>query len=357
LQETLEAKNLSQADLALRTGLSEKTISQIINGKEPVSHKTALLLEKVLGTPAHFWNNLESKYRERLAKREERERLAEEVAWVKSFPVIELIKRGAIQACATTTETLEALLGFFGVSSPETWNAVWKDNPRAAFRKSPTFEGDACAIATWLRLGEIEGNRLNCEPYDKDRFRVTLHRIRSFTVEPPETFVPKLIQQCAWAGVAVVFIREIKGAPVSGAARWLSPDKALIQQSLRHKTNDCFWFTFFHEAGHILKHGKKEWFIDDGQAQSPLEQEADRFAADTLIPPAEAPKLAQVRTRQQIIAFAQAIGIAPGIVLGRQQKDGRIPYANVNNNLKENFQWADLPNPECPFTKSAPAAR
>src|SRR5262249_24527695 len=135
--------------------------------------------------------------------------------------------------------------------------------------------------------------------------------------------------------------REISGAPVSGAAHWLSPDKALIQLTLRGKTNDLFWFTFFHEAGHILKHGKKEKFVDGGQLQNTQEVDADRFAADFLIPRDRSPELHRLQTRGQIVAFARSVGIAPGIVLGRLQKEGLAPYQHHDNDLKMRLRWSD----------------
>ena len=148
---------------------------------------------------------------------------------------------------------------------------------------------------------------------------------------------------CAAAGVAVVFTPEIKGAPVSGATQWLTPDKALLQLSLRFKSNDHFWLSFFHEAGHILKHGKKEKFVEDGGDNSAKEQEANRFAEDFLIPRQRAGELGEIHTRVQILAFAGSIGIAPGIVVGRLQKMGIFDHACWHNNLKEHFQWMSDP--------------
>lgn len=53
---------MSQAVLAERTGRSKKTINEIIQGKAAITPDTALQLEKVLGVPASFWNNLERNY-------------------------------------------------------------------------------------------------------------------------------------------------------------------------------------------------------------------------------------------------------------------------------------------------------
>ena len=92
---------------------------------------------------------------------------------------------------------------------------------------------------------------------------------------------------CSSAGVALVLTPEFAGTHLSGAARWLAPDKAILQLSLRHKTDDHFWFTFFHEARHLL--ARKRVDHVDGVAQyvevGEDEDEADRFSRDMLIPP------------------------------------------------------------------------
>ena len=83
----------------------------------------------------------------------------------------------------------------------------------------------------------------------------------------------------------------MKGARASGASRWVSPSKAIIQLSLRYRWEDHFWFSFFHEGAHVYLHGKRQAFIDlptaredGGVADGELEAEANRFAADILIP-------------------------------------------------------------------------
>lgn len=158
-------------------------------------------------------------------------------------------------------------------------------------------------------------------------------------VEQPDVFVPKMKTLCESSGVAVVLVPEMKNAPVSGATRWLAPEKAMIQLSLRYKTNDQFWFTFFHEAGHILFGGKKEAFIDLNHVTGEGEMEADRFAADHLIPPHRASELTRLKSAQVIQTFAKSIGIASGIVVGRLQHEKLIRYDQFNG-LKIRYQWA-----------------
>jgi addiction module HigA family antidote len=350
LQETIDSLGMTQVDLAKRTGLSSKTVNQIMQGREPLSHVTALRLERVVGVPARFWNNLEATYRERLARREEKEGLSQDLEWVKTIPTKELIRRGQIQGRDDAVVLLQAVFAFFGVNSAREWKAVWA-SPQVAFRRSQVFKSHPGAVAAWIRLGELEGQRLECQAYDKGKFRKALEQVRRLTVEGPAVFVPKMRDCCARAGVAVVFTPEIPGAPVSGATQWLTPDKALLQLSLRFKTNDHFWFSFFHEAGHILKHGKREKFVEDGSDHDAKEEEANRFAEDFLIPRDRREELAHLRSREQIIAFARSVGVAPGIVLGRLQKMGVIDHQCAYNHLKERLQWSQGADGEVKITR------
>jgi HTH-type transcriptional regulator / antitoxin HigA len=344
LQEVLEERGMSQAELAERTGRPKKTINEIINGKAAITPETALQLERVLGIPASFWNNRERHYREALARIEEQERLQKQVSWLNAFPVKAMIKLGWIQCYQDKVEQLGEVLNFFAVASPEQWEAIWCSTD-VFFRKSQAFQSDLSAVTAWLRRGEIEAAKIPCAIYDANKFKEALQQIRPLTVEPPQNFQKEVVRLCAEAGVAVVFVPQIPKTRTSGATRWLNPHKALIQLSLRYQTDDHLWFSFFHEAGHILLHGKRDVFLEgksvQGAEEEEREQEANKFAADILISPAELKRfLASDRQRNKagILQFATEIGIAPGIVVGRLQHDGVFP-ANYCNDLKQKFEW------------------
>lgn len=338
LQETIDVLGMGQRDLAKRAGLSPKHINQIIQGVAPLTYETAVRLEQVTGVPARMWNNLEAAYREQLARLDEKQRLERDLAWLKIIPAVELVRRKKIEKHIDPAHTLKAVLAFFGVADVDAWNNIWL-SPDVAYRKSPVFRGQPEALATWLRLGELEARAVLCSPFDKIKFRAALDEIRACTVNTPEDFVPTMKALCASAGVAVVLVPEIKNVPVSGATRWLTSEKAMIQLSLRYKTNDQFWFTFFHEAGHILFGGKKEAFIDLNHATGEGEAEADRFAAGHLIPADRVGELHRLKNAQAIQTFAKAIGVAPGIVVGRLQHEKIIRYDQFNG-LKIRYQWA-----------------
>jgi HTH-type transcriptional regulator / antitoxin HigA len=341
LEEYLEAYSMPQAELAARTGLTKKTINEIIKGKSPITSETALKLERSLGRPAHFWNNLERQFQEDRSRFAEAKRLEGHLDWLKKVPVGHLTKLGWLPKKNNKILQLTEVLRFFGVATPEQWLTVWQKH-QVAYRQTVHF--DACAefLSAWLRKGEIDARQIACEPFDRKRFQEALDVIRGLTMEEPKIFKPRLVDICASAGVAVVFIPELPKTGVYGATRWLG-DKAVIQLSLRYKSNDHLWFTFFHEAGHIIRHGRKEIFIEGNGMDSNKEEEANTFARDKLIPPADYRRFIASwdgRSLAPIEAFAGKINIAPGIVVGRLQYDKRMPNSH-GNKLKVFFRWSD----------------
>ncbi len=339
LLETIEAFGMSQAELAIRTGRPVKTINEIIKGKASITPETALQLERVLGVPARFWSNLERSYREALARQEEQHRLKGQEEWLKEIPVRAMIKMQWIRSHTRKVQQIQEVLGFFGVASPVQWEAIWKSK-QVNFRQSAVFQSAPGAVAAWLRKGEIDAYRIECQPYNETRFLEALCRIRILTQEPPQVFQPEVARLCADAGVAMVFVPELPKLQVSGATRWLSPKKALMQLSLRYKTDDQLWFTFFHEGCHVLKHGKREVFLEGNGLEDAKEHEANRFATDMLIPPTDYQQFVRRArfSKAAIQRFATDRGIAPGIVVGRLQHEKILPHTHCND-LKQRFEW------------------
>ena len=346
LLETLQTLGMSQAELANRTGRPLKTINEIIKGKAAITPETALQLERVLGAPARFWNNLERNFRDALARIKERKKIAGGAALLRKMPVRALIKAKAIKNLPDKAALVVEVLTFFGVGSPAAWGRVWTAQ-RAVFRQSPAFRSAPGAVAAWLRMGELRAQRIQCPPFDRDGFRTALKQIRALTVEPPEVFHDKLEELCANAGVALVFVSELPGTHVSGATRWLTAKKALIQLSLRYKSDDHLWFTLFHEAGHILLHGKRRVFLEDSRTTNIQEKEANAFAANTLIPPAALREFQRRgdTSKAAIRKVADGLGISPGIVVGRLQHEGVLPYSHCND-LKRRFELVEREDSE-----------
>jgi len=345
LDEHREAASLTQEELANRVGLSKKHINRMIAGNEPITSETALKLEVVFGLPAHVWIGLESRYREFLAREAETKSLSAELKWLANIPHAALAKLGWIPEKLDKLNTVRALREFFRVASLDHLPKVWAET-NAAYKQTAAYQSQQWALLAWLAQAERVAESIQCEAFDATALREALPELKSFSKIAGTDFIQPLIERCASLGIALVFLPEPKGACVCGATRWLTKDKVLVQLSLRYKTNDHLWFTFFHELGHVLLHGKKQQFIDfsiENGDKSDEEKEADEFAAKTLIPRAELQRLINAGdfSTQNIKKFADAMGIAPGIVVGQIQHRKLIKYNHPLSKLKASFRWAD----------------
>jgi HTH-type transcriptional regulator / antitoxin HigA len=332
LRELLDEQGMTQRDLARRTGLSPKHVNRLLQGTVPLSPDVAQRLEHVTGTPARLWNRLEANYRSDLERLRAHRDKAECLEWLTDMPIRELVSRGVLpEEPRDKASRVEQLLSFFGVASVEAYQDVYGDMA-CAFRQSKAYEIKPGAVAAWLRLGELAAQEIRCEPFDIAGLKAALPQLRALTIDEHK-YLPRMQEICAVHGVAVVFVREVTGARASGVTRWLTPSKALIQLSSRYRTDDHLWFTFFHEIGHVLRHGKTEVWIEGrpGAADDPREAEADRFARNLLIPERDAAELRWLSSPDSVREYAASIGIAPGIVVGRLQHDDRWAKSRGND--------------------------
>ncbi len=317
ITEVCESMNMTKKDLANRLELTEQTINRIMNGTQPVTYTTANKLELVTGITAKFWNNLEANYREQLAKMQEREQLSKDISWLEKIPVKELVKRGFVNNSQSKIELLRNVLQFFGVSSMRAWKSVW-EAPQIATRRSHCFETKPEIASAWIRCGEIMAEDINCDKYNRKSFFDALSEIRKLTVLEPEKAIVEAIELCRKSGVSLAQVPQMEKVLWNGASKWISSSKALIILSFRGKAEDKFWFSFFHEASHILQDSKKGLYIADGSSD-PLEVNADKFAADFLIPEKYNPVIESFTRDEDIISLAEELGIVAGIVAGRYQ--------------------------------------
>jgi HTH-type transcriptional regulator / antitoxin HigA len=344
LEEVLESREIKKRDFAERIGLSEKAVSQIINRKALYSPDVALMLEKTLDIDAEIWISLANAFQ--LSKAREKERILLETEktkeWVKRFPTADLRRLGLISNSRKPEVLADEILRFFNVSNPDVWEE-YNQKMAVSYRKSDKFKESAESTAVWLELAEKEAENIETENFDRALFKKSLAAARDMTVLAPAEFYPKIVEYCRSAGVALVLVPELKDTHISGAASWLSQHKAMIAVSLRYKTNDHFWFTFFHEAAHILLHKKKSVYIDikeDGTSKE--EQAANKWAGDILIPENEYQKFIQRYQfyENHITTFANEINIHPGIIVGRLQHDGKIEHG-WQNSLKAKYIITD----------------
>lgn len=346
IEDALEEQGMTQAEFAKRSGFSKKHVNGLIKGNVAITAETALRLEAVLGAPAAFWLRREMEYREDLARKKMLDEAEAHVDWLQEFPLSDMIKFGWIRQRRNKALQVVELLHFFGVVSVQAWSQQIA-HLAPAFRASEKFSRKRGAVSAWLRKAEIEARKLRLQPFDRARLLEFIPELRLLTKEAdPDVFVPALQQLCGNCGVAVVFLPAPKGCPASGTTWWATPNRAVLALSLRYKTNDHLWFSFFHELGHVLGHGKRTRFIEgnslDGLDRD-KEREADDFARKVLIPkPSTLRQFVRgAISERQVRTVATELGIAPGILVGRLQHDGILPHTHLNK-LKVYYEWSKM---------------
>lgn len=332
--DVLRERKLSLSELANALGQSLHEVNQLVTGRSTITIAVARKLSVVLGASIEFWMSRDFEYREQVKHQRH--------VWLNHLPVKDMIEFGWIKAERDPSEQATACLTFFDVPSISAWHSTYANIERAfAFRTSPSFESSPGALAAWLRKGEVEAARIRCASWNPAGFRDSLKDIRALTRDKdPLSFVLKLQQLNAAHGVKVVIVRAPSGCRASGATRFLSPDEALLLLSFRYLSDDQFWFSYFHEAAHILLHGMDRVFLEGIQTDNSIEeQQANEFAASVLIPNEFKKELLKLRPGvHDIVRFARRIGVSPGIVVGQLQHYGRIRPQHFNG-LKRRYEW------------------
>jgi hypothetical protein len=242
-----------------------------------------------------------------------------------------MIKKGWLPQNSLLERKTADLLAFFSISSHRAWEDFYLNQQlKVAFRISLAHTKEPYAISAWLRKGDLQASELSTNDYNDKSFKEALPEIKSIMAKHPTDFFKKLQAICLETGVKVVHTPCLPKAPIVGSTRWLN-DTPLIQLSGRYKRNDIFWFTFFHEAGHILLHGKKDIFlekIDYSEKDIKKEEEADNFAIKWTLTKEEEQEIIDFAplTEVDIRSFARKFKTHPAIIIGRLQHDKLISY-------------------------------
>lgn len=338
IRSILEERGKSEMDLLPEIGCSREELENLLQGRMTISIGLARRLSATLGSSVEFWMSRDFQYREDTARIQ---KTNEE--WLSELPLNDMIRFGWLDRAPTAAEEVRACLDFFGAPSIAACRERFLELEGAAgFRTSKSFDSNAAAVAAWLRQGERIAAQASCSRWNDERLRESLGYLRSLTKQKdPKRFLPELQECCAESGLVVAIIRAPSGCRASGAARFVSEDKALIQLSFRYLSDDQFWFTFFHEVGHLLLHSHEGVFLEGlGAGKARIEEEANQFSADLLIPPESRAKMLRLRPQtKEVIRFAVSIGLSPGIVVGQMQYLGVIDHSRLNK-LKRRYAWA-----------------
>jgi len=343
LEETIEELGMSQAELANRLGRPVQAINEIIKGKKSITSTTALELEDVLGIPSHIWIGLESEYQIVLAKQEELRLMEEESSMAKKFPYADLVKLGFVKATRKAVERVNELKRFFSVAKLAQIPHVKAYQP--AFRVASQDNVSHEAIASWIQATMLKAKAIETEKFNKKKLKENLLKIKLLMNEDLNEAIREIQKVLNSCGIVLVMLPHFKNTKIHGATFWLDSNKAVIAMTLRGSYSDIFWFSFFHEVGHILLHPKREVFLEDDCVDSKLkeqEDEADKFASETLLPNKEYNKFISENnfTRSNILAFAKQLNIKPSIIVGRLMHDKLVEFNDYQlSSLRDRYKW------------------
>ncbi len=338
IRALLHAKGVSINTFQDEIGLNEHQTADLLAGVLPVTHVLAKTLAQTVGSTSHFWLERQKQYvlsLERLAAAEPGLR-----EWTAAFPLQKMIESGWLRKPSTKAESAFELLDYFDSESVEEWRDKYSSRlGLTRFRTSEVFDNDISTTLAWIRRGELLAERLNCAPWNREQFLSNLPALKKLSTEPdPKLFLSILQEACARCGVAVIVARGITGCAASGATMMLSEEKALILLSARFLSDDQFWFTFFHEAGHLILHHGEGHIEAQGASSKDHEDEANAFALKLLLGENGEDELRALPLNAFAIArLARRCGVSKGVIVGQLQKRGRIS-PKLFNKLKARYK-------------------
>lgn len=332
IKEQLVDRGMSQKEFAQRMNVSEKHISKLINGEVQLTSDMALRLEMVLGLPARFWSNLEAIYREKLQLVQNENEMTEDIETARKFPYHEMAKYGWVAETKKAEEKVLSLRKHFEIVKLSMLHEPFI--PGIACRRQSTSEKADYALLAWAQRAKIEAREIITKAIDLQKLESLIPEIRSMTSDEPSVFCPKLVGLLSECGIAIVFLPHIGGSFLHGAT-FYDKNKIVIGLTVRGKDSDKFWFSLFHEIGHILK----GHISNINGTTDEDERDADIFARQTLIPDTDFQNFAEQGdfSVKGIKAFAVKEGIHAGIIVGRLQKEGFIKYS-WRNELKAKYE-------------------
>lgn len=350
LGEKIQEMQMSIKEFAIRACKPEKTIIAVLKGDSSITPDMAVTFENITRIPAHFWMARQRIYDEFLARKRMEAKTEEYSKWMRHFPVSEMMRYGWLPMVSGVEAKVKALLQFFAISSPEAWDNYYLNQQlKVAFRISLRTTQEPYAVSAWLRQGDIQAETESVSaPFSEKSLRESIQTMKALMAEAPSDWASQLKTLCSGCGVKLVYTQSLPKAPINGAARWVAGKYPLIQMSGRHKRYDIFWFSFFHEVGHILLHGKKDFFLENveyGNKENAKEAEADIFASNVLLPKEQIREIAGANdfTPTAIKGYAKKFGTHQSVIVGRLQHLKIIPY-NYNCQLLDKINlWRQEP--------------
>ena len=345
VKDYIEEQGITQEEMAKRLQTTPKYVSDLVNGRTPLSDEMALRLSIVCGTSVKMWLNLNQNYIEKKLEIERQRKIDEECNLIRQIEYKFWMELGVVKSTRSAEEKVQELQRYLKVSSLK---VLGQRDFLVQYKTSVSEVTDVNVINAnaWVQTAINMGMQMESAPFNKNRLTEAIPQIRKMTVQEPKVFCPQLKELLAECGVALVLLPNLKNCGIDGAVKWLGKDKVILALNDRRKYADVFWFALFHELGHVLQQRIKVLLVSEknrndleaGELIPRLEREANTFSQNILIPVMDYKEFIEQNpkgfTEEVIQCFAEKINILPGIVVGRLQQDHLLSYHTVLNKMK-----------------------
>jgi HTH-type transcriptional regulator / antitoxin HigA len=346
IARVMKTREIEPSDFADAVGLNADEFDALLHGKLRLSEKLAEALAEQLGSTARFWLARDKDYLKELARLGAADGTAID-QWAQSMPVASMKRLGWLPMDSRTKLARnDALLSFFDCKSIQDWGQRYSAGVGAvAFRTSLTFASDGMATLVWLRAGEAQlASRPNAL-FDREEFRRILPSLKRLSAfKHPATILQRLRDACALVGVSITTARAPEGCRASGASWFDADGRPVIHLSFRHLSEDHFWFTFFHEAAHVILHGHSHIDSDGvqvmGEDTEKQEDEANAYAQEILLPDDIRQDILgrQAVSAKAILHAAKVAKVTAGVIVGQLEKAKVIRHGKFLF-LKHRYRW------------------
>lgn len=345
IADVLDERNISQAELATRTGVSPAYVSSVIAGKKDISSKFAMALEYALDVPKSFWLNLQANYDAELLELNEIYTITDQERSVRN-QLVDIVKylrkAGRIPVRESKDKSILSLRKALQISSLVNLEKV---APEGAFRMAGSVSVNGFILGAWIRLCELYGEKSKLTVvYDENKMDNLINDLKQIMLKEHNDIQQDLREVLRSYGIDFMILRNFRGAPVQGYISRKKDGTYQIFMTIRGRWADIFWFSLFHELGHIFNGdlGRSSNYIDIG-TDIDKEMAADEFARDRLLAPQSFEKFISTedfRSIDSICKYAASQNVKPYIVIGRLQKMEYLKYSQFTSH-RTRYIWAD----------------
>ena len=331
IREELRVRDMLQKEFATRMGLTEKHVSKLINGEVQLTVDVAVRLETVLGVPAAQWNAMEASYREALIRKEYEAGMEAEIDLAQCIPYGEMAGLGWVSPARTMKEKVANLRAFFELTDLTLIDTVINEN--IACHKLNVWSKEDMTLLTWIQAARRSAQGNEAGPLNAKEIEKMAGKLRGWTKEKPAVFLPKLMESLSKNGILLVFLPRIKGLFVQSVSFQVG-NKVIIAMTAKKMDDNEFWMRLTRELAHVyLGHVWQESGTNEQD-----EVDATTWAKNLLLPRKKFDAFVEAGsyTEKSTLQYAEKQGVAPGIVIGRMQREGMIGSAALNR-LKANY--------------------